>query len=64
MGYDLKEIVPESAVDDDTYAEIYSEAVSLHGNKPMMDFEVMFRQLEDWREKYYTCHVPRSTPYP
>ena len=60
LGYDLGKVVPESRVDDETYAEIFSQSVEEYGNKPLMDFETMFRQLEEWRLKYYTCHVPRS----
>lgn len=59
IGYDLREIVPESAIEDEAYVQIYNDSISMYGNKPLMDFEMMYKQLEEWREKYYTCHVPR-----
>lgn len=59
VDYDLRKIVPESAIDDDTYAKIFNDSIEMFGNKPMMDFEMMYKQLEEWRERYYTCHVPR-----
>eukprot|EP00210_Caulerpa_lentillifera_P000979 g943.t1 len=59
IGYDLSKVCSEEALDDENYASVYSESVSMYGSKPMMDFETMYKQLEDWRERYYTCHVPR-----
>lgn len=59
IGYDLNKVSSEEALDDENYASMYNQAIDLHGSKPMMDFETMYKQLEDWREHYYTCHVPR-----
>lgn len=59
LGHDLKKIVDED-ISDEKYDEEYKAQLEAHGGgQNVMDFEIMMKHLAEWKEKYYTCHVPR-----
>lgn len=59
LGYDLKKVVGEEISDED-YEDQHMSQLESHGSQNAMDFEVMVTQLQEWKDKYYTCHVPRK----
>lgn len=59
LGHDLKKVVGED-ISDEVYDEKYrAQLEALGGQQNTMDFEIMMKQLDEWKENFYTCHVPR-----
>lgn len=58
VGLDLRAITGDN-VSDEEYCNQYERQMQLYGTKPRTDFEIMFSQLREWRDAYFTCHVPR-----
>jgi len=59
LGYDLKKVVGDEITDEE-YEEQHMSQLESHGSQNAMDFDVMVTQLQEWKDKYYTCHVPRK----
>lgn len=58
VGHDLRTVTGDT-VSDDEYRSQFERQMQLYGTKPRTDFEIMYSQLREWRDMYFTCHVPR-----